>query len=205
VTTTTTLPLPLWQISLPCPALPCLCRQSTVQADTPDGFNALTDLLQTFPLLHSSHFIFVPGPLDPWAGTATALPRPALPAVFSLRLTQRLPRARFVSNPCRIRYFGQEIVVCREDMMGRMMRGLVAVKEEGADMKRYVSFIEYFGRGVGEEGWIGCSGVVNCGGVGCCGCSATHGFGLYRRTGSLAWESARSQHTDFRIYDTRRT
>ena len=106
-------------------------------ADRTDGFNALTDLLVQFPLLHSSHFIFVPGPLDPWSGTV--LPRPAIPAVFSQRLTQRIPRARFVSNPCRIRYFGQEIVVCREDLMGRMMRNLVGIKEEEGDMKRYVS------------------------------------------------------------------
>ena len=108
-----------------------------------DGFNALTDLLQSFPLLHSSHFIFVPGPLDPWS--SGTLPRPALPSTFSSRLTARIPKARFVSNPCRLRYFGQEIVIYREDLMGRMVRGLVGVKEEeGADMKRYVSAIERF-------------------------------------------------------------
>lgn len=103
-----------------------------------DGFNALTDLLQSFPLLQNSHFIFVPGPLDPWS--SSTLPRPALPSAFTSRLTARIPKARFVSNPCRIRYFGQEIVIYREDLMGRMVRGLVGIKdEEGADMKRYVS------------------------------------------------------------------
>ena len=31
-------------------------------------------------------------------------------------------------------------MIYREDLMGRMMRGLVGIKEEpGADMKRYVS------------------------------------------------------------------
>lgn len=57
---------------------------------------------------------------------------------------QRIPKARFVSNPCRLRYFGQEIVIYREDLMGRLLRNLVLVKktaDEGADMKRYVSFI----------------------------------------------------------------
>lgn len=103
----------------------------------PDGFNALTDLLLSFPLLHSSHWIFVPGPLDPWS--SATLPRPPIPTTFTSRLTSRIPKARFVSNPCRIRYFGMELVICREDLMGRMMRNLVAVKEdEGADMKRYV-------------------------------------------------------------------
>ena len=105
---------------------------------TKDGFNALTDLLHSLPLLHSSHFIFVPGPADPWSGST--LPRPALPSTFSSRLIARIPKARFVSNPCRIRYFGQELVIYREDLMGRMVRSLVGIKEEdSADMKRYVS------------------------------------------------------------------
>jgi DNA polymerase epsilon subunit 2 len=104
---------------------------------TLDGFNALTDLLVSLPLLHSSHFIFVPGPLDPWS--STTLPRPALPPTLSARMTARIPNVRFVSNPCRLRYFGQEITICREDLMGRMVRGLVGVKsDENVDMKRYV-------------------------------------------------------------------
>ncbi|EIW66910.1 hypothetical protein TREMEDRAFT_45435 [Tremella mesenterica DSM 1558] len=102
-----------------------------------NGFNALTDLLVSFPLLQSSHFIFVPGPLDPWS--SSTLPRPALPSLLSARLKQRLPNVHFVSNPCRIRYFGMELVICREDLMGRMVRNLVGVKDvKGADMKRYL-------------------------------------------------------------------
>ena len=103
------------------------------------GFNALTDLLLSFPLLLSSHFVFVPGPLDPWS--STTLPRPPIPTAITARLVARIPKARFVSNPCRIKYFGLEVVVCREDIMGKMVRNLVTVKDEGkgADMKRYVS------------------------------------------------------------------
>lgn len=113
-------------------------RHTIALSSLVDGFNALTDLLQSFPLLQNSHFIFVPGPLDPWS--SSTLPRPALPAAFTARLAARIPKAKFVSNPCRIRYFGQEIVVYREDLMGRMVRGLVSIKnEEAADMKRYVS------------------------------------------------------------------
>ena len=99
----------------------------------------MTDLLLTFPLLLSSHFVFVPGPLDPWS--SQTLPRPAIPSAITSRLTARIPKARFVSNPCRIKYFGLEVVVCREDIMGKMVRNLVTVKDEGkgADMKRYVS------------------------------------------------------------------
>ncbi|BEI83060.1 hypothetical protein CcaverHIS002_0309280 [Cutaneotrichosporon cavernicola] len=101
------------------------------------GFNALTDLILSFSLLHQSHFIFVPGPLDPWS--SSTIPRPALPSTITDRLLQRVPKARFVSNPCRLRYFGQEIVIYREDLMGRMLRNLVAIKDEKeADMKRYL-------------------------------------------------------------------
>lgn len=106
------------------------------------GFNALTDLILSFPLLHQSHFIFVPGPLDPWS--SSTLPRPALPSTITSRLLQRIPKARFVSNPCRLRYFGQEIVIYREDLMGRMLRNLVTIKDENeADMKRYVSLLDH--------------------------------------------------------------
>jgi len=104
-----------------------------------NGFNALADLIVSIPLILQSHFVFVPGPLDPWS--SSTLPRPALPATFTSRLAQRVPKAHFVSNPCRLRYFGQEIVIYREDLMGRLLRNLIGVKsaDEGADMKRYVS------------------------------------------------------------------
>lgn len=103
------------------------------------GFNALTDLILSLPLLQPSHFVFVPGPLDPWS--STTLPRFPLPDTFAARLLQRVPKARFVSNPCRLRYFGQEIVICREDLMGRMLRNVVDMKsgKDGIEMTRYVS------------------------------------------------------------------
>jgi DNA polymerase epsilon subunit 2 len=103
-----------------------------------DGFNALSDLLVSLPFLHSSHFVFVPGPLDPWS--SSTLPRPAIPTAFTSRLAARIRNSRFVSNPCRLQYFGQELVVCRQDLMGKMVRNLVGMKEEeGTNMKRYVS------------------------------------------------------------------
>lgn len=45
------------------------------------------------------------------------------------------------SNPCRIRFFNQEIVIFRENIMGRMLRNLVGVKPDvrNDDLKRYVS------------------------------------------------------------------
>jgi hypothetical protein len=104
------------------------------------GFKALADLIASFPTLSQhSQFIFVPGPTDPW--TSSTLPRPAIPQNFVQPILSKVPRAVFTSNPARIQYFNQEIVIFREDLMGRMLRNLVQVKDgvDGANMKRYVS------------------------------------------------------------------
>ncbi|KIM29152.1 hypothetical protein M408DRAFT_328860 [Serendipita vermifera MAFF 305830] len=105
-----------------------------------DGFTALGDLITEFPLIRSnSHFLFVPGPNDPWS--SDVLPRRPLPSVFTSRLLSKLPKtAVFGTNPCRIKFMGQEIVVYRQDLMGKMMRNLVGVKPdlESADLKRYL-------------------------------------------------------------------
>jgi len=51
------------------------------------------------------------------------------------------------SNPCRIRFFNQEIVIFRENIMARMLRNLVGVKPDvrNDDLKRYVSVTGFFG------------------------------------------------------------
>ncbi|MCO5615087.1 hypothetical protein L7F22_069375 [Adiantum nelumboides] len=67
-----------------------------------------------------SKFLFIPGPED--LGPANILPRPALPKILSKELQQHLPNAIFSSNPCRIRYYSQEIVLFRQDLLFRMRR-----------------------------------------------------------------------------------
>ncbi|CED83236.1 epsilon dna polymerase [Phaffia rhodozyma] len=118
----------------------CIVGGASGLAKYTENFNQLANLLSSFPdLAQTSHFIFVPGPLDPWG--STTLPRPPIPDTFVARVKARLPKAQFMSNPCRIKYFDQEIVICREDLMGRMLRNLEGVKEgvkEGADMKKYL-------------------------------------------------------------------
>lgn len=55
-------------------------------------------------------------------------------------LKDKVPNITFGSNPCRIRYFSQEIVVFREDMMGRLMRNKVRMgNNEGGDLRKAVS------------------------------------------------------------------
>ncbi|MCO5589717.1 hypothetical protein L7F22_043685 [Adiantum nelumboides] len=103
-----------------------------------DAFVALGDLLVKFPsIMNRSHFVFVPSHEDPF-GTTT-LPRKPLPKIISEKFIQRIIRANggnvssakrihFVSNPSRLVYFGQEIVVFRDDLLQRLLGHTVRLK-----------------------------------------------------------------------------
>ncbi|KAI8799573.1 DNA polymerase alpha/epsilon subunit B-domain-containing protein [Cladochytrium replicatum] len=101
-----------------------------------DGFTALESILAEFPELRdTSLFVFVPGPQDPWG--SDILPRPTVPKSMCERLMNRVRNARFVSNPCRIRYCTQEIVLFREDLMKKLRRNCVVPPDfqQEPDMK----------------------------------------------------------------------
>lgn len=88
------------------------------------AFNSLAEILSEFPeLVQQSKFIFVPGPGDP--GPSTIFPRPPLPKLVTEDFTKKVPSASFVSNPVRILYCTQEIVVFREDIVAKMCRNCV--------------------------------------------------------------------------------
>ena len=108
----------------------CLCCVvANTAVSLAESFRNLADIIVQFPLVASeSHFIFVPGPTDPWDGTT--LPRSALPGSISKQVTSRIPKAVFATSPCRIQYLGQEIVVMREDMMSKMLRNTICIKSE---------------------------------------------------------------------------
>ena len=63
------------------------------------------------------------GPQD--VGTNNALPRRALPEEFTKDLKKKVAHISFASNPCRIRFFTQEIVLFREDLIRKMQRHTV--------------------------------------------------------------------------------
>ncbi|KAL7753078.1 DNA-directed DNA polymerase epsilon, subunit B [Sorochytrium milnesiophthora] len=94
-----------------------------------EHWNALVDLILQYPeVANASTFIFVPGPEDPWGGHV--LPRPPVPAYFTQRVQSRIPRAIFASNPVRIKYCTQEIVVMRDNLFNRMHRNCVISPNE---------------------------------------------------------------------------
>lgn len=105
-----------------------------------DNFDALADLIASYSLItRTTHFVLVPGPLD--VTVNSVLPRKQLLPSFLSRMRNRVPNVHFATNPCRIKFFEQEIVIFREDLMSRMLRNLVGVKPDvkNDDLKRYVS------------------------------------------------------------------
>ncbi|KAF9969124.1 DNA-directed DNA polymerase epsilon, subunit B [Actinomortierella ambigua] len=93
------------------------------------GFTQLGELIAEFPVLANfSYFVFVPGPNDPWGGTT--LPRPKIPDLFTHKLQSMVKRAIFATNPCRIKYCDQELVIFREDILNKLRRNCVIPPRE---------------------------------------------------------------------------
>ncbi|KAI7871797.1 DNA polymerase alpha/epsilon subunit B-domain-containing protein [Spinellus fusiger] len=89
-----------------------------------DNFSALGDMISSFPSLAThSYFVFVPGAQDPWG--RNTLPQPPIPDIFTSRLRQKVRRVIFTSNPCRIRYCTQDIVIFREDILAKLWRNVL--------------------------------------------------------------------------------
>ncbi|GFR42611.1 hypothetical protein Agub_g3542, partial [Astrephomene gubernaculifera] len=84
-------------------------------------FGQLAALIDQYPRLKAeSRFVFVPGPDD--TGPGAILPQPPLPRCLTGELRRLLPTAVFASNPCRLRYATQRIVLFRHDLQRRLRR-----------------------------------------------------------------------------------
>ncbi|KAI8051462.1 DNA polymerase alpha/epsilon subunit B-domain-containing protein, partial [Syncephalis plumigaleata] len=93
------------------------------------NFNQLADLISQHRMLRDHcRFIFVPGPNDPWSGDT--LPQRPIPETFTEKLRARLRQVIFTSNPCRIRYGSQDIVVFRSNLLAKMRRYSVVSLED---------------------------------------------------------------------------
>ncbi|XP_021725806.1 DNA polymerase epsilon subunit B-like [Chenopodium quinoa] len=84
-------------------------------------FGKLGKMIAEYPrILEQSRFLFIPSIDD--AGPSSVLPRCALPKYLTEELQKEIPNALFMSNPCRIKYYSQEIVIFRRDLLYRMRR-----------------------------------------------------------------------------------
>uniref|UniRef100_A0A8C5QHH1 DNA polymerase epsilon subunit n=1 Tax=Leptobrachium leishanense TaxID=445787 RepID=A0A8C5QHH1_9ANUR len=98
-----------------------------------DSFKNLADVICEYPSIHkSSRFVFVPGPEDP--GPGFILPRPPIADHITEEFRQRVPFSIFTTNPCRIQYCTQEIVVFREDLVNKMCRNCVHFPSSSLDI-----------------------------------------------------------------------
>ncbi|CAD6191321.1 unnamed protein product [Caenorhabditis auriculariae] len=87
------------------------------------GFRWLANQLNEFSdSYRQTHFVFVPGPDDPYVDLVT--PRPNLPSSLFEHVSA-VVNCTFASNPARIQYASQEIVVFRSNLAEKMCRHTV--------------------------------------------------------------------------------
>jgi len=122
---------------------------STHAKNLKEHFRILANMIcEHEALAESSKFIFLPGSNDP--GYPNIFPRPALPNYIMEDMIKKLPvkeNCHFVSNPCRIQYCTQEIVLFREDIVTKMCRNCVYFPENG-------DIPSHFGRTLVSQGHL---------------------------------------------------
>ena len=85
-----------------------------------DVFDNLANVICSCPRLSKqAKFVFVPSEFDP--GIGTVFPRHGISDLFVKGL-KKVSHVSFASNPCRIRYYTQEIVIYRENLLQKMHR-----------------------------------------------------------------------------------
>jgi hypothetical protein len=106
-----------------------------------ESFDTLADLIADFPIiLRNAHFVLIPGPLDLTSTSSAIFPKKPITLPPSSRLKSRIPNIHLATNPCRILFCGQEIVVFRDDIMARIMRNCVLQHKplSGEELKKFV-------------------------------------------------------------------
>ncbi|SCV05125.1 LANO_0H00584g1_1 [Lachancea nothofagi CBS 11611] len=114
-------------------------------------FDSLALLLSNFErLINETTFVFVPGPNDPWTsmvslGTTGIWPQKPIPGKFTQRINRICKKVFWGSNPTRIAYLSQELVLVRDDMNGRFKRHNIlfpATTEQDEDGEEDVTLAE---------------------------------------------------------------
>ncbi|XP_053620479.1 DNA polymerase epsilon subunit 2 [Plodia interpunctella] len=91
----------------------------------------LADIINQFSRLKETcKFIFIPGRGDPAA--ANILPRPPIPNSITTDIRDKLgDSVIFTTNPCRIQYCTQELIILRQDLVMKMCRNSIHFPETG--------------------------------------------------------------------------
>uniref|UniRef100_A0A8D0G7S3 DNA polymerase epsilon subunit n=1 Tax=Sphenodon punctatus TaxID=8508 RepID=A0A8D0G7S3_SPHPU len=95
------------------------------------GFSPSLNLYK-LSLIYSSRFVFVPGPKDP--GPGSILQRPPLAENITDEFRQQVPFSVFTTNPCRVQFCTQEIILFREDLVNKMCRNCIRFPSSNLDI-----------------------------------------------------------------------
>ncbi|GAV48628.1 hypothetical protein ZYGR_0N00320 [Zygosaccharomyces rouxii] len=93
-----------------------------------NNFDTLATLLARFEnIVENSTLVFVPGVNDPWKsmislGAAYSWPQRSIPSSFTQKMDKVCKNIIWASNPTRIAYISQEIVIARDDISQRLRR-----------------------------------------------------------------------------------
>lgn len=93
-------------------------------------FQALGEILASYESLkRETDVVLVPSSEDPTI--ANILPRPPLPDHLTADLKKYYPRLILATNPCRLQYCTQQIVVCRSDLVTKLCRNTIHFPKSG--------------------------------------------------------------------------
>lgn len=106
--------------------------------DLKNKFSALGDAIDaTFTLKNETDIILVPDMSDP--SSPNILPRPPIPESLVKELRKKCKRIILTTNPCRLQYCTQQIVVCRMDLVRKLCRNTIKFPQTGK-LEDHVSF-----------------------------------------------------------------
>ncbi|XP_030385502.1 DNA polymerase epsilon subunit 2 [Scaptodrosophila lebanonensis] len=88
-------------------------------------------------LKKQSDLILVPSCEDPTA--PNILPRAPLPECLAVGLRKLWPRTQLATNPCRLQYCTQQIVVCRLDLMAKFCRNTLHFPTDTSHIEQHFS------------------------------------------------------------------
>jgi len=101
-------------------------------------FDNLASIITKHLNFQKTHFIFVPGPTDPIGSLINILPKSSIPDAFVKDFKVKVPNSIFTTNPCRIRYCTQEIIVFRDDLVNRMRRHCIIEPSDTWDISQHL-------------------------------------------------------------------
>lgn len=87
-------------------------------------FDSLASILDKYPVIAGNvSLVFVPGENDQWQ--TPLWPKQTIPHFFGSRINKACRNVRWASNPTRMVYLSQELVIVRDDLGARLRRNTV--------------------------------------------------------------------------------